>query len=419
MKDSSKTQMLFPMLSEREKERRWEQTRDFMRKKELGALIGLGTFNTNRLQPYLGNTGGGGVVIFPLDSEPVYLGGGWDIGINFDNARNGIKPWIADTRVTMDPIAEARKMISERGLEKSQIGIFGLSANPTPIGGTAGYPEGKQFEEAFRGIMLLDVTVEYGLLMLKKSEEEQAMVRHAAKVCESVVEAMIKECKVGALETDVYAAAVHALCKGGCDVTPNNLLMTVEPEAMGFISGPQWFYPHRQPRALKPGDIVEAEIFAWYGSQDSQAQTSILIGEPDEERIFIKNVARQAYEAGVAQIRPGVPFNSVWKAMRQVIIDGGCWAASPVAHSLSPVLLVGEMNAGLMEADVDSIFKAPAFVPGYNDENLLLEEGMVIAVEPCVGKGYKKVLTGGAVLVTENGMEELNHLSTRMQIIRC
>lgn len=409
---------VFPMLSTAEKERRWSQTRKFMREKGLGALIGIGGFNTNRLQPYLTNTGADGIIVFPLESEPVYFGGGWDIGMNFDNARRGIVPWVKDTRVTMDPVDAARKLVSERGLEASRIGIFGLSNASTPIGGTAGFPEGKHFMEVFQEIDLADVTTEYGLTMLKKSKEEQAMVRHAAKACERAVQALIDECCVGALEPDLYAAVLNALAREGCDVTPINILMTVEPEAMGFVCGHQWFYPRRPPKSLETGDVVQAEIFAWYGGQDCQAQVSISIGEPDRERLHIADTTRRAYEAGVSQIRPGNTFSSVWKAMRQIIVDNGCWAASPVAHSLSPVLLVGEMNAGLMEADVDQCFKAPAFVPGYNDENLILEEGMVLAIEPCVAKGYKKVLSGGAVLVTADGAEELHTLSPHFHIIR-
>jgi hypothetical protein len=71
----------------------------------------------------------------------------------------------------------------------------------------------------------------------------------------------------------------------------------------------------------------------------------------------------------VEAIRPGVTFDSVWKPMHQVILDGGCWVASPLLHTLSPVLHVGEMHAGMMEADIDPTIKTPAFIPGYHDRS--------------------------------------------------
>jgi Xaa-Pro aminopeptidase len=390
-----------------------------MREQGLSALVGIGGFNTNRLQPYLANTNGaGGAVLFPLDSEPVYFGGAWDIGINFDNERQGLEPWIKDTRVSFDPIGSLGEVLEERGLKKTRIGVFGVTASSVPIGGSSTYPEGVHLMEVLQGVDTVDVTTEFGLTMLKKSTEELALVRQAAKACESAAQALVDECHVGALVTDLYAAVVGALIREGCNPSPIDLLMTVESEAMGFMAGHQWFYPQRQPKALEIGDVVVAEIFAWYGGQDSQAQITIVIGEPDAERLHLADVSRRAYEAGVAQIRPGVKFTSVWKAMREVILDGGCWAASPVTHSLSPVLLVGEMNAGLMEANVDPRFKAPAFVPGYNDEELVIEEGMVLAIEPCSALGYKKGLLGGAVIVTHDGSEELNSLTLHMQVAR-
>lgn len=410
---------LFPTLSTAERDQRWERTRAFMREQGLSALVGIGGFNTNRLQPYLANTNGAsGAVVFPLDTAPVYLGGGWDVGINFDNTRRGIEPWIKDTRVCFDPISSVGEVLEERGLKKARIGVFGLTSAFIPIGGSSTFPEGSRLMEVLQGAEIVDVTTEFGLTMLKKSAEELALVRHAAQACERAAQALVDECRVGALEPELYAAVVGALAREGCDTSPFSMLMTVEPEAMGFMGGHQWFYPQRQPKALELGDVVEVEIFAWYGGQDSQAQMSIVIGEPDEERLHIADVARRSYEAGVAQIRPGVPFASVWKAMRQVITDAGCWVGSPVLHSLSPVLLVGEMNAGLMEANVDPSFKAPAFIPGYNDESLVLEEGMVLAVEPCAALGYKKALSGGAVIVTRDGSEELNSLPLHMQVVR-
>ncbi|MDF2538478.1 MAG: family metallopeptidase [Herbinix sp.] len=410
---------IFPTLSTTERDRRWEQTRAFMREQGLSVLVGIGGFNTNRLQPYLANiSGAGGAVVFPLDSAPVYLGSAWDVGINYDNAQRGIEPWIKDTRACFDPIGSVGEVLEERGLKKARIGVFGLTHAMIPIGGSSTFPNGSQLMEVLQGAEIVDVTTKFGLTMLKKSPEELEMVRHAAKACERAVQALVDACHVGALETDLFAAVVGALAIEGCDPSPGTLNITIKPEAMGFMGGLQWFYPQSQPQALEVGDVVEVEIFAWYGGVDSQAQASIVIGEPDAERLHLADVALRSYEAGVAQIRPGVKFSSVWKAMRQVILDEGCWVGSPILHSLSPVLLVGEMNAGLMEANVDPIFKAPAFVPGYNDEEVFLGEGMVLAVEPCVALGYKKAMAGGAVIVTRDGAEELNSLPFQMPVIR-
>lgn len=411
----------FPTLTTAERDRRWELARTFMREQGLDALLGVGTSSTFRLQPYLANNSGGlggGVVVFPLNSPPVLLGGAWDAGINFDNARRGIEPWIADTRLGFDPIGEMAEVLEERGLSKARLGVLGISPAFIPIGGATTYPQGSYLMEVLEGAEIIDVANAFGKIMLPKSPEELAIVRHAARACERAAQALVDECRVGALEPDLYGAVVNALAREGCDVSTINLLMTVKPDAMGFMGGHQWFYPNAQPRALENGDVVEAEIFAWYGGLDSQAQISVMIGEPDAGRLRLADVARRSYEAGVAQIRPGATFASVWQAMRAVILDAGCWVASPLLHSLSPVFPCGEMHAGLMEADVDASLKTPAFIPGYQDDALILEEGMVLAVEPCPALGYQKALSGGAVIVTGSGAEELNSLPLHMQVVR-
>lgn len=410
-------QTIFPYLSTAERDRRWKQTYTFMEQHNLQAIIAVGSYDTNKLQPYLANADGG-VLVFPLDSAPIHLGGLWSVGLNFDNARNGIKPWVEDTRVCPDPIAAAGEVLKQLGLTKSRIGVFGLTAAMIPIGGTSSYPSGIQMMEVLKEAEIVDVTIEYGLLMLKKSKEELAMVRHAAKANEHACEALFHECRIGAREADIYAAVNAALTRDGCDPTPFTINMTIGAESMSFLSGLPWLYPQGEPRTLKEGDIVEAELFAWYGGLDSQAQISVHIGEPDEERLRLAETASRAYQTGVAMIRPGVPFVSVWKEMKKVIRNENYWVASPLLHSLSPVLLAGELNAGMMEADIDPSLKSPACIVGYHDEELLLEEGMVLAVEPCAADGYKKSMSGGAVIVTEDGAEELNSFPLQMRIAR-
>ena len=49
--------------------------------------------------------------------------------------------------------------------------------------------------------------------------------------------------------------------------------------------------------------------------------------------------------------------------------------------------------------------------------DLVLKPGMLFELEPNVCRGRHRVNIGGAVIVTEEGCEELNKLPTEMQVV--
>lgn len=405
----------FPTLSFAERDRRWEMTRAFLEEHDLSALVGLGSNGPFLLQSYLANDPGG-IVLFPRSGAPIRLGGVWDGGAKFDNLRRGLPAWIEDSRLSMDPVSALGEALDALGIKGRRIGVLGISANFIPIGGTVSYPQGQRLMQALAANEVVDISVEYGLAMLPKSAEELALSRHAANACERAAETLVEVCKVGVLESDIYSAVVGTLSAEGCDISFFNMMMTVEPEAMGFMGGHQWFYPRRAPKPLENGDVVVTELFALYGGIDSQAQATVCIGEASPDHLLLADVSRRAYEAAVARIKPGATFTSVWQAMREVILDAGCWVASPLAHSLAPVILAGELHAGMLAADIEPSLKTPPFVPGFNDESFTLSEGMILAVEPCAALGHRKFQMGGAVLVTSDGAEELNAFPLRLHV---
>ncbi|WP_413810788.1 M24 family metallopeptidase [Streptomyces sp. OE57] len=402
-----------PILTTAERDRRWSLARQFLRDRDLAAMLVVAPDGPFRMQPYFANTSTG-TILFPVDSEPTWIGWMFDAGRSFENERRGIKPWISDTRIVQDQLATLREITQERGLAGKRLGVLGFSPSGIPMGGTMPYAQGARLVELFSDSELVDVSEEFGAAILQRSAEEVPFVRHAAQACENAAAALLEVAKEGTPESEVYRAVINELAKAGAHATEPQVLMTVEPATMDFLAGPHWFFPHRQRRLLQSGDVIQVEIFCWFGGLDSQAQVTILVGEQDPVQLELSEVARRSYEAALPEIRPGNRFSDVWKAMRQVILDAGCWSASPHLHTLSPVLHVGELHSGMEEADIDARLKTPAFIPGDGGEDLILREGMTLALEPCPARGYRKGMVGGAVLVTSDGYEELNSLSTRV-----
>jgi Xaa-Pro aminopeptidase len=410
---ATKTTDTFPILSLAERDRRWELTREFMRENDLEAILFAGPLSPLRYQHYLSNDNDAMLLLFPLESEPVYIGGWFQLFKRFDRKRAGFTPWIEDARFEPDPSLIAR-IIEERGLSKSRIGVTGLFGfHGLSVGGMAPFPLGAAVTGLLPEAELVDVSEPYGVMMLPKSDEEIALARQAASCCERACEAIVEVAHAGTIETELHAAAVKALAQGGSAILEPNLILTVGQGHMGFWET-DWYFPDRSPRPLENGDVINAEVFAWYAGMHTQAQLCVVVGEPNEEQRHMGQIARQAYEAGVDAVRPGATFESVWQPMEEIILDAGYWAASPLVHTLTPTVMVGPLFKGLAERDdIDPEVRMPA-MPAWGD--IVIEEGTLFAIEPMVGSGYQRLMVGGTVLTTADGSEELNSLSTNLQV---
>jgi len=92
---------------------------------------------------------------------------------------------------------------------------------------------------------------------------------------------------------------------------------------------------------LEPGDIVQAEVFAWVGGLEAQVQMSVAIPPVSEVNSQCADLARQAYEEGLRNLKPGKKFEDVVSAMEAVLDRPGVWHLTPLIHSMNPMLVLG------------------------------------------------------------------------------
>ena len=90
----------------------------------------------------------------------------------------------------------------------------------------------------------------------------------------------------------------------------------------------------------------------------------------------------------------------------------GCWAYTPLVHSVSPHFLLGRTRIDMPE-DLGVRYVGPA-----GDvrpvRNVPLQAGMVLAFEPNACLGSHRVNIGGTIILTPDGPEELNTIPTRL-----
>lgn len=398
--------------SARERERRWQKVKAFMGRKGLDCLIVAGSRHVEPLDRYLSNWVPGCIVIFPLKGEATLLVPMIpEMMVLRPDMPEEEKPWIQDLRAGARGAAIAL-VLQEKGLERSSIGVVGLGALRTHWEGWIPFNTWQKVLSLLPQGNFQDVTSAFAEVLLVKSGEELSQVRWAAMILEQACSEMLKTVRNEVSEIEVYAAVNKVLSSHGAYSPMFNLRVGVDNVSWGE---PPWLFGVGTPRILKPGDIVQAEIFAWCSGLEAQVQMSVAIPPISSVINECSLLARRAYEEGLQHLKPGKKFAEVVAAMEAVLDGPGTWHLTPLIHSLNPMLCIG--STGVRIQSLPGVENYRQVGTGHiRGGGVILEPGMVFELEPnaCI-KRYR-VNIGGTVVVTEKGAEPLNELPTRMRL---
>ena len=156
-----------------------------------------------------------GALLVPIHGEPLLLGGSeseefakQDSGVK--NTRNFsvfMQPGIEFLYSKMYDFAELNRELAAQGTVLRRIGFVCPDKIPTKL-----Y---RDFCAGFEGVEVVDITFEFELLRLVKSEWEQACMKKAALLGDAAYEAMCKTVAPGVSEIEVAAAGEYAARKNG------------------------------------------------------------------------------------------------------------------------------------------------------------------------------------------------------------
>ncbi len=402
-----------PVLSLAERDRRWRGLREIMHRRGIDAIL-VGSFQgRERLESYLIDDFLDAIVVFPRMGEPTVLTFATGrVSRAFESARRGFALWAEDIRIGFGG-AKAAEVLTEKGLAQGRIGLVGFG--PTAPGETEGLlPLGfhANLTRSLPAAAIEDFTRDFTDFILVKSDEELALLRHAARASEAACAAMIEAARPGASEAEIYAEIMHAIHLRGCDTRYPFLSLQSGPDNIGW-GAPRWTLRAEPPRILCAGDLVQAEIHTCYGGQEAQVQMSVALDPVDDDIIRCERAARRSYEAGLRAIRPGVTFAEIVHAMERPIAEAGCWSKTPLLHTLTfGATGFTPVNRGQLAGTHEAWIEGQG--AGIRRGDLVLAAGMGLELEPNACLGMKRVNLGGAVVVTEAGGEELNQLPTRV-----
>jgi Xaa-Pro aminopeptidase len=379
-------------------------------------LIVFGLKGRERYEGYLSNESIDGVVVFPASGEPIYLT--WThhrVSRRLTETMRDVTFWIDDVRVGLfGPLLV--NVITELKLQESRVGVVGLDSKaPSEMEGLIAYRTWEAVLKGLPSVEFVEMTVPFSMMMLVKSEEELALIRFASLIGEKACQVMLDVTRPGVREADIFAAVMEVIHSHSAVSVAPHLIMSVGADDVGWAP-PYWNYAGGRSRLVRPGDLVQAEIFPCYGGVETQMQMSVAVEPVPSILHELNDVARRSYEAGLSMAKPGVRFQALAEAMAEPVRQAGCWTLTPMVHSVTPVCLVGHIGINIDQAPIISGYRGVRTLPPLNDR--VLEAGIPIAFEPNACRGLHRVNIGGTVVVQDGAPLELNRIPVHMHVVR-
>ena len=220
-------------------------------------------------------------------------------------------------------------------------------------------------------------------LRLIKAEDERALLREVGAAIDRVHAQVPSLLRPGRTEREA-----------GRDIAE---LIREDHDEVNFVivgSGPNGASPHHETgdRVLEEGDAVVVDIGGTRQGYCSDCTRNYVVGSAPDGYEELHAVLEAAQEAAVRAVAPGVPAEAIDAAARDIITEAGY--GERFIHRTGHGIGVEE-------------HEEPWIVAG-NDQPL--QEGMAFSVEPGI---YVPDRYGARiediVLVTDNGVETLNH----------
>jgi Xaa-Pro aminopeptidase len=235
-------------------------------------------------------------------------------------------------------------------------------------------------------------------------------IRYAAKAAEYACKVITEIARPGVGEEVIFAEATKAMISFGIGVRYPAIVMNSGPATLSW-GPPRWSTRAEKPRVLARGDLLQTELMPMCGNQEVQVQMTVAfdpIGKTNEK---CELIAMRAYEEGLKILKPGITFEDLVMAMEEPLKSSGCWAYTPLVHSISPHFLAGRSKVNTENLNLGIQYLGELSPP---IRKATIQEGMVFAFEPNACLNHHRVNIGGTVVVTKEGCVELNRIPCKV-----
>jgi Xaa-Pro dipeptidase len=191
------------------------------------------------------------------------------------------------------------KTLASRGLAKGTIGLqyWGYGAHVTLIEALA---------EKLRtvNVKVVDASLLVEEIRAVKSPREVAMMRKAAGIADTALEAVRKTMRPGMTETTIEGVLVQSLMSQGCNYPAINTMLG---------SGPRSGTHHSPPshRKVKTGDLVHFDFCASLNRYHANLCRTLSVGKADQRWLDLMKLSAGCIDAILDQIGVGDPLTKV------------------------------------------------------------------------------------------------------------
>lgn len=227
-------------------------------------------------------------------------------------------------------------------------------------------------------------------LRIQKSADEIELLRQVAGIAGRAFDRVRSAVRPGLRERDVAFLLEQTFQELGADGPAFETIVA---------AGERGALPHGRAsdRVLERGDMIVVDFGARAAGYNSDTTRTIVLGEPTAEQQRVIGLVREAQEASLAMMKPGVTADAVDRGARQVLAG----EAHAFAHGL---------GHGIGLAVHERPFLSPT-------DQTTLKPGMVITNEPGLYvPGWGGVRLEEMVLVTEGAPEVLTPASRVVEV---
>lgn len=271
-----------------------------------------------------------------------------------------------------DPAGELARVLDEIGLEPGRVGVES-SFLPSRIADAL---------EA-RSLELVPIDELVVASRRRKLPIEVEAIRRAGELADIVQGVVREHAAAGQSEAELAGLAQSAMYRRAGRRVPAVLHLTAGP-------GTQTGGAEPTGNILREGDIVLTDTSPWIDGAWSDTCSVVVVGEPSAEQRRMFDAVRRALDLAIDLCRPGAIACDVDRAVRESLTDWGPAYHHHTGHGIGA-----------------SWSEEPRIVPY---EQMQIEEGMVLAVEPAIYRpGWGGMRLEDVFIVRASGNERLTH----------
>lgn len=232
--------------------------------------------------------------------------------------------------------------------------------------------------------------------MIAKTEEDFNGLKAIGKICGSIRDTLVEKTVPGITTKELDELAGRLFEEAGAQSAPKQIYdfpgftcISVNEAVAHGIPG---------DRVIEEGDLVNIDVSGSKNSYFADTGISFVVGKGHPGLKLICDVAKEAFEAGLPKVDPGAKTSALGKAVHETAKQNGLTVIKN---------LTGHGVGRSIHEKPDHIFN---FYTTYDD--VVLEEGMVIAFEPFVSTLEEDVFQsddGWTFLTDESYVAQYEH----------